>query len=421
MNKKWFSILFVFLFIGVVSAGVALFLFPYDPLSPPSADETGSSLEGIQEVINANNQFAFDLYFDLSKTNTENLFFSPYSISTALAMTYEGADGATAKEMKDVFHFPENDVLRPNNAAIYNKLNNKSSKFQIRTGNALWVSKDMQLLDDYSQTVEKYYGGKAVNLDFTNETEKSRSTINDFIAKQTNDKIKEILVKGSLNTDTRLVLTNAIYFKGKWSYEFDKEETIDLDFKITPENIIKTKTMVMIPKYHNYNYLNNETLRIIQLNYLESSFSMLILLPKENLSELEKVLSIDKLNEWKSQMESKNLTKITLPKFEFNDEIYLSKNLSNLGMPLAFSKVADFSKMSNDDLFISQVIHKSFISVDESGTEAAAITSSNMTGASFDESDNKPEFIADHPFIFIIQDKQTGNILFLGRMVDPSS
>ncbi len=421
MSKKWLSIILVILFVGIVSAGVALFVFPYDPLSPPSADDTGFSLEGIQEVVNANNQFAMDLYFDLSKTNTENLFFSPYSIYSALAMTYEGANGATAEEMKNVFYFPENNILRPNSAVIYNKLNTKNKNYEIRTGNALWVSKDLKLLDNYSQNVEKYYGGKAVNLDFVNETEKSRLTINDFIAKQTNNRIKNILE--DLSSDTKLILTNAIYFKGKWIYEFNKKDTTDLDFKITPENVVQIETMVMLPKKTKFNYLNNDYLKMLELNYLGNDLSMLILLPKENLDTLDEILTIDKLNEWKSEMKDIYLTKITLPKFEFDDKMTLSNNLSTLGMSLAFSDSANFSKMFDESLMISKVIHQSFISVDESGTEAAAATVVTMIATSVGPGSQQEvfEFIADHPFIFIIQDKQTGEILFLGRIVNPSS
>jgi serpin B len=362
-----------------------------------------------------------DLYFDLSKTNTENLFFSPYSIYSALAMTYEGANGATAEEMKNVFYFPENNVLRPNSAAIYNKLNTKNKNYEIRTGNALWVSKDLKLLDNYSQNVEKYYGGKAVNLDFVNETEKSRLTINDFIAKQTNNRIKNILE--DLSSDTKLILTNAIYFKGKWIYEFNKKDTTDLDFKITPENVVQIETMVMLPKKTKFNYLNNDYLKMLELNYLGNDLSMLILLPKDNLDTLDEILTIDKLNEWKSEMKDIYLTKITLPKFEFDDKMTLSNNLSTLGMSLAFSDSANFSKMSDESLMISKVIHQSFISVDESGTEAAAATVVTMIATSVGPGSQQEvfEFIADHPFIFIIQDKQTGEILFLGRIVNPSS
>ena len=181
MNKKILTIGIALLMIGIVTAATVLFLFPYEPMQPPQADDADSTLQGIQEVVNANNKFAFDIYSELNKNQHGNIFYSPYSLSAALAMTYEGAKGQTAEEMKSVFHFPETNVLRPNFAAIYNNLNGENEAYESRTGNALWVQQDYNLLGEYLSTVEKYYGGKAANLDFAGETEKSRQTINTFI------------------------------------------------------------------------------------------------------------------------------------------------------------------------------------------------------------------------------------------------
>ena len=160
--------------VGIVTATSALFLFPYQPNKPPRTDDTGSTQQGIQEVVNANNKFAFELYSELDKAEDGNMFYSPYSISAALAMTYEGAKGQTADEMKSVFHFPESSTLRPNFAAIYNGINEGAEDYKLNTGNALWVQQDYPFLEDYTSRVEKYYGGKAANLDFIGETEKSR-------------------------------------------------------------------------------------------------------------------------------------------------------------------------------------------------------------------------------------------------------
>jgi len=419
MNKKWLSLLFVLLFAGIATAGIILFGFPYDPVDPPQADDTGYTLEGIEAVSNANNQFAMDLYFQLSKENTENLFYSPYSISTALAMTYEGANGTTAEEIKDVFYFPEDDVLRPNSAAIYNIINKKDKSYELITGNALWAQKDSVFLPEYFNLVEKYYGGKAANLDFKNENEKSIHTINDFISKQTNKRIKDIIKQNTLSSDTNLVLTNAIYFKGNWRHKFNPKNTQNLDFKITPENTIKTPTMSMVLQITT-NYFENDLLQILELPYIDRELSMFILLPKEDINSLEQVLSNDKFNEWKLNMDATDIKEIYLPKFGFETEYNLVGNLNNMGMPKAFSDSADFSKMTGQkDLLVSNVIHKTFISVDEIGTEAAAATAVSMSGAS--QPEDYVIFNADHPFIFIIQENQTNEILFLGRMVNPSS
>src|SRR3989338_7114029 len=193
MNKKILTIGIALLMVAIVTATAVLFLFPYEPKQPPKVDDVGSTPQGMEEVVNANNRFAFELYSELDKSEKENIFYSPYSISAALAMTYEGAKGQTANEMKSVFHFPEGNILRPNFAAIYNDVNKGAKDYELRTGNALWVQQDFPLLSDFTSRVEKYYGGKAANLDFVNEGEKSRQTINSFIGEQTNDKIKDLI------------------------------------------------------------------------------------------------------------------------------------------------------------------------------------------------------------------------------------
>ncbi len=417
MNKKVLTIGIALLMIAIVTAAIVLFLFPYSPDQPPQADDSGSTTKGIQEVVTANNQFAFDLYSEFGKTESGNIFYSPYSISSALAMTYEGAREKTAEEMKSVFYFPETNTLRTNFAAIYNDINKKDKEYQLSTGNALWVQQDYQFLQDYLTTVEKYYRGKAANVDFVKETEKSRQTINTFIEQQTNDKIKDLIPEGVLNSMTRLVLTNAIYFKGTWEWEFDKSDTRDQEFKITPTNTVQVPMMYMKNEKANFNYLNNEDVQILELPYKGNDISMLIILPKDNLESIESSLTFDKLLEWKNQMKEEKIDSIYLPKFKFDTKYFMKETLSAMGMPTSFSMQADFSGMTgNKDLFISSVIHQAFVQVDETGTEAAAATAVVMKQNAVAE----PEiFKADHPFVFIIQEKETGNILFIGRVVDP--
>ncbi len=401
---------------AVAAVAVGLFLYPYSPDQPPAADDTGSTPEGIQTVVDANNQFALEFYSELNKAEKGNLFFSPYSISAALAMTYEGAEGQTADEMKSVFHFPENNILRPNFAAIYNKINKKDKNYKLSTGNALWVQQDYPFLEDYTTRVEKYYGGKAANLDFIKETEKSRQTINSFIEEQTNNKIKDLISKGVLDSMTRLVLTNAIYFKGTWEWEFDKGDTKERDFKITEDNIVKVPMMYMDPDKATFNYADTDELQVLEMPYKDDEISMLILLPKDNLESIE--LTAENLNKWKNQMKEEKLNSIYLPKFEFDTKYSLNENLKTLGMPTAFdSGKADFSGMTGQkDLFISAVIHQAYVKVDEKGTEAAAATAVAMVMSAMPQ---EKRFRADHPFIFIIQEKETGNILFLGKVMDP--
>ena len=410
MTKKFILIgLAVILFAGIATAAV-LFLYPYQPNQPPKADDTGSTQQGIKDVANANNKFAFDLYSQLDKSENVNLFYSPYSISVALAMTYEGAKGKTADEMKSVFHFPEINILRQNFAAIYNDINKGAKDYELRTGNALWVQQDFPFLADYKNRVEKYFSGKVANLDFVSESEKSRQTINSFIEEQTNNKIKDLIPTGFLNEMTRLVLTNAIYFKGTWQWEFDTSDTRDSDFKITPTNLVKTPMMNMDPDKASLKYADTGDLQILELPYKGDEISMLVLLPSENLDAIETALTAEKLNEYKSKMKETKLDSISLPKFEFDTKYFMRDVLSALGMPTAFSESADFSGMTGKrDLFISFVIHQAHVKVDEKGTEAAAATA---VGSQTTSDRPRTDFRADHSFIFFIQDKRTRNNLF---------
>ncbi|MEM2277027.1 MAG: serpin family protein [Thermoproteota archaeon] len=407
----------VLLMITLVPAVAVFLFFPYPPTKPPKANDTGSTLQGIQEVVKANNQFAFKLYFELVKTETGNVFYSPYSIFSALAMTYEGARGETADEMKTVFGFPESRILRPNFAAIYNRINEVSKDYELRTGNALWVQKDYPFLEDYLKAVEEYYGGKAAVLDFINEAEKSRQTINTFIEEQTNHKIKDLIPPGSLDEYTRLILTNAIYFKGDWKIAFNESLTMEEDFWVEPNRAVKVQMMHMHPNETiRFNYAYTEDVQIIELPYKGDNMSMIIMLPRD-LKSFEASLTLEKLNEYMAVMKEERLDEICLPKFKLDTKYFMRETLSNLGMPTAFSEAADFSGMTGRrDLFISEVIHQAYVKVDEKGTEAAAATAVVMRLTAILET---KVFRANRPFIFIIRERETGNILFMGRVVNP--
>lgn len=433
MKNKAGGILTAAIIIAVAAVVVVgLFLYPYSPLEPPQANDTDSTQQGVQGVVDANNEFAFEFYSELSKTEQGNIFYSPYSISSALAMVYEGAREQTANEIKNVFHFPSNNILRPNFASIYNNLNKKDKEYELNTGNALWVQQDFSLLQDYTNTVEDYYGGKASNVDFVSEPEKSRQTINIFIAEQTRDKIKDLIAPGMIDPLTRLILTNAIYFKGTWEWEFDKKKTRDLPFFITENNEVQVPMMYMDPDKARFNYSLTDELQILELPYKGGDISMLVLLPRQGkeydymtgepttynytLEDIE--LSSENLNEYKSQMRDTKMDAIYFPKFEFDTKYDLNKNLIDLGMPNAFNpSLADFSGMTGiRDLYIAFVIHQAYVKVDEKGTEAAAATA---VGMSMSAAPTTNVFMADHPFIFLIQERETGNILFLGRVIDP--
>jgi len=389
--------------------------------STTKADDSKSTPEGVNKIINSNNQFAFDLYLklkDVPEYNESNIFSSPYSISTALAMTYEGARGQTAEEMQSVFHFPEDDSIRRSSfAKIYNLLNKKDKKYELHTANALWAQKDYKFLEDYMNTIQRYYAGKVTNLDFVNDTENSRITINKWVEEQTNNKIKDLIPQGVLDALTRLVLTNAIYFKSMWVKQFDKEDTIEDDFKVNPEKTVKVPMMRLTGEEAKFNYAETEELQILEMLYEGEELSMLILLPKVNdLNSLEDSFSLEKLYELRNSLGVQKVD-IYIPKFKFETKYFMVKTLEEMGMPTAFSMDADFSGMDGaTDLFIANVIHQAFVEVNEEGTEAAA-----ATGVVMELKAAMPTvFRADHPFIFMIQERETGNILLLGRVVDPT-
>ncbi len=388
------------------------------------ADDTGWSQKGVDAVVNANNKFAFELYEKLAESETGNIFLSPYSISTALAITYEGARGQTAAEMQNVLHFPDSDIMRPNFARIYNELNSKGN-YELHTANALWAQENFHFLDEYFNITKRYYAGKVTNLDFS-EREKSVQIINSFIEEQTNNKIKNLIQPSNIDPVlTKLIITNAIYFKGRWVYEFDKSKTREMDFK-TPEGIKKVQMMFMEPE-ESFNYTETDKMQILELPYKGNKISMLIILPKQGwffnetgykeynytLNDIE--FTQEKLKTLK--MKETKLDEIYLPKFKFETRYELNDYLKDLGMPTAFTYDADFSGMTGKkDLYIDFVIHKAYIDVNEEGTEAAAATAVGMFATAMTPT---KVFKADHPFLFIIQEKKTGNILFLGRVVNP--
>ena len=374
-----------------------------------------------QDVIEANNRFAINLYSQY-KSEEGNIFFSPFSISTAMAMVYEGAEGKTAKEIKSVFGFPKYDNSRRNQYSnLLSEINKKDKEYALKTANALWAEQDFNFLDKYLTTVEKYYGGKTTNLDFKNEWEASRLIINNWVEDKTNDKIKDLFPEGSIHPLTRLVLTNAIYFKAKWLIQFDADKTSAEYFRVNPDKSIKVPMMQPTSQKSTFNYTQNKDLQILEMPYAGEDLSMLILLPlDDDIEVLENSFTIEKLTEWKKSLRRRKVN-IYIPKFKFETKYFMKNTLSDLGMPTAFTNSADFSGMTGTkDLKIDKVIHQAFIEVNEEGTEAAAATGIGV-GMKTSMPPPTPIFKADHPFIFIIQQNETGNILFMGRVNNPTN
>jgi len=381
-------------------------------------DDSGVTPAGIEAVVQANNRFALDVYQAL-KQDGGNVFLSPYSISTALAMTYEGARGQTADEMANVFYFPTDDVMRRSAfASLYNALNEEDAAHELRTANALWAQKDYAFLETYLHALQNYYAADATNVDFEGATEEARKTINSWVEDQTNDKIKDLFPPGTLSEATRLVLTNAIYFKGDWLAQFDKDKTKNEPFNLVTGSTANVPMMQLVDSDIRFKYADVEGGQIIELPYKGEALSMVIFLPENGqLNAFENLFSVENLAQWKTQMYAQKVD-VYLPKFTFKTKYFMNGTLQQMGMPTAFSNAADFSGMDGSQrLSIQTVIHQAFIEVNEEGTEAAAATGVGVEVTSVPLA--PPVFRADRPFLFMIQDVESENILFLGRVVDP--
>lgn len=371
-----------------------------------------------------NSAFAFDLYGKLSDPEG-NLFFSPYSISTALAMTQAGARGETEKQMAKVLHFsqPEKE-LNAAFAQLQGRLKEAQGddKVTLAIANSIWPGEQYKILDSYKDTLKSNFGVSVAPLDY-GKTEEARVTINNWVEKKTHDKIKDLIGPGVLTPDVKLTLVNAIYFFGKWQAAFDPKQTTDADFQVSPG---KKETVSMMARTGEYSYAEQKYFQILQVPYQEAELSMLIVLPKkgDGLHMVEAMLSGKNLAEWKTQLTEKKVV-VQLPKFKMTWGAQdITGSLKKLGMTEAFNASrADFSGMDGDPhgLYVGLVLHKAFIDVSESGTEAAAATAVTMMTAMAPMGPPPPVFRADHPFFFLIQENQTGSILFMGRVVDPKA
>ncbi len=367
-------------------------------------------------VVEGNNAFALDLYAKL-RDQEGNLFLSPYSISTALAMTYAGARGNTEKQMADVLHFdlPQG-RLHPAFRQLIERMNaqGKGNSYQLSVANALWGQKGYGFLKEFLDLTKASYGAGLREVDFVGATGAARRTINDWVVRKTEGKIKDLIKRGILDFDTCLVLTNAIYFKGNWASRFNERYTKDSPFSIAPDEKVRVPMMYQMRKFR---YMEGDVFKALELPYVDNELSMVILLPRsvDGLGELERLLTTENLNKWLGSVREQEV-RVYLPRFKMTSEFRLDKVLQSMGMTDAFSGRVDFSGMTGRKaLSISAVIHKAFVDVNEEGTEAAAATAVVMKRGG----PPGPVFRADHPFILLIRDNRSGNILFVGRLVNP--
>jgi len=404
--KSLLSLLFPLL---IVQGGFAA------PPSSPAADQA--------EAVNGSNAFAVDLYAQLSK-QPGNLFFSPESISTAFGMAYAGARGQTATQMQQVFHFTlPPDRLHPAMGALLAGMNAQHKDYELRVADALWAQQDSNFEESYLKLVQSDYGAGLHKVNFKISPDTVRATINAWVEKQTNDKIKDLIGQGALNTSTRLVLTNAIYFKGDWQDPFDAQATQKDEFHLSATQWVTTP---MMHRTGGYRYYDGGTFQALELPYAGNEISMVVLLPKQTdgLPALEQSFTSGVAGEWIQKLQPVEKVILTLPSFTMTQQFELSSTLSAMGMAQAFSGSADFSGMTGKPEFsISAAIHKAYIDVNEKGTEAAAATAIVMYATAMRREAPEPPpvvFRADHPFLFILLDTKSGSMLFLGRVADPT-
>ena len=427
MNKRLIAVLVIVLLLPLIAsiqmaqpAAAELLKSDKERITSPDVSTSEQAL-----LVEGNSAFAFELYQAL-KGEEGNLFYSPYSISLALAMTYAGTRGETAQQMADTLKFMlEQERLHP----AFNWLDAELAKrgegaegkdgegFRLNIVNAIWGQKDYSFLPAFLDVLAENYGAGLRILDFITETEASRRAINKWVSDQTEGRIEDLIPQGAIDALTRLVLTNAIYFNAAWEYPFDEDMTADGPFYLLDGGQV---IVPMMKQTESFGYTEGEGYQAVELLYDGDELSMVVLLPETGQFEaFEEGLQAQQVSDIIIDLQFTRVT-LTMPKFEFDSEFSLKDTLAGMGMPVAFSAVADFSGMTGTpDLCISAVLHKAFVSVDEAGTEAAAATAVIVGETAMP---GQPvEVTIDHPFIFLIRDIETGSILFVGRVLNPGA
>lgn len=402
--------------------------------------------EDITAIVNSNNTFAWAMYAKLTEgDDAGNVFFSPSSIHTALTMTYAGARNQTAEQMADALVLPQEEVgvdltaadgeptgfastempwsgsrLHVAYGGLLAQLAPGEAGYELHVANALWGQAGYPWLDEFLTVTRDNYGAGLEQVDFETDTEAARRTINTWVENQTNERIVDLIPEGMLGPLTRLVLTNAIYFKGDWANAFHPRATAEGPFHLSAD---ETTDVPLMRQTDDFGYAETDAVQVLQLPYIGDELSMIVILPKavDGLGDVEILLAQDGLGDLTANLTTQEVT-VTLPKFTMSSQFSLGDMLQAMGMTDAFSdQAADFTGLSEraeaDGLHISAVVHQAFVDVNEEGTEAAAATGVGIEQTAIAE---PIEFTADHPFVFVIRHEATGAILFIGRVMDPS-
>jgi len=384
-----------------------------------SAQSGTANRNDLYAVVEANNQFAIDLYRKINAQDAgKNIFVSPFSVSTALAMTFEGSSGNTRKQMAGVLHLYMSDADRQTgfSALLTETSAGPGKHYKLNVANALWGQKGYHFEAPFVSATDKYYSGTLKSVDFAGNTEGARVEINTWVEDHTAKMIRDLIPRGALDTDTPLVLTNAIYFKGTWASQFKPLFTKDAPFNVS--KTVKVQTPMMHQTGH-FRFIKEDGVEAIELPYEDDDLSMIAILPDGDIDKMGAGLSLDQIKQLCVDMFSQDVD-VILPRFKMEAGYSMGPMLSGMGMPDAFSvKLADFSGMSGrPNLYIGKVIHKARIEVNEEGSEAAAATGVVMVEKAMMR--DKAVFRADRPFLFIIVHNPTGAILFMGRLSNPS-
>ncbi|MEQ2182617.1 hypothetical protein GOODEAATRI_024191 [Goodea atripinnis] len=414
-----------------IFACLLLFLsFSYTPgcceSSVHQAREKQNRTSSAMAVI-GNADFALELFHTLSRANPGgNIFVSPLSISSAMAMVYLGAKGDTATQMAKALSFTSGEGIHADFQTLNAEINSPSASYILKVANRLYGETTSKFLPKFLEDTQKFYQADLKPVDFIGNPEDCRTEINSWVEQQTENKIKDLLKQGTVNTMTRLALVNAIYFKGNWMSRFDASNTKEMPFKIN-QNESKMVQMMYQMKKLPYNFIPELGLQILELPYVNQELSMFILLPElsadnsDPLLKLENEMTPEKLDEWtnRANMDIQSEIIIHLPKFKLEEDYELKEHLSKMGMTDVFcSGKADLAGMNGEGgLFLSTVAHKAFVDVNEEGTEAAAATAGMVSFCMLREE----HFQADHPFLFFIRHNKTKSILFFGRFSSPQN
>ena len=401
---------------GIIVVSVVFGAFYFTSEEPP--DTTFIETNPANNKHIEEKDFVFAFYSDVAKAKPDsNLFFSPFSISSAFSMAFEGARGNTASEIQKVFGFiSDNQERRASIAETLERLGNKDDLYKLQIANALWIKENYPIKQEYLDTATTYYDSTVDAVDFV--TDDGINKINNWTNKKTQGKIQDILPPGSTDELTRMVITNAIYFQGKWGEPFEPGNISEESFWTDKDKSV-TVPMMKIPA-EMFRYHETKDLQALEMHYVGGDISMLILLPndRDGLKSVEDSMNMQKLNSIRDMMTLQPLT-VQIPKFEFETKYDLTESLERLGMHDAFDEnIADFKGMTDEQVFLDKALHKVFVNVNEEGTEVAAITAL-VVQAQSGPPDPRHNFIANHPFMFVIQENETVEVLFIGRIANP--